>query len=147
MPSWLGVILGKRDCSTQAMLLAKRALRWIVGKLKLLQSGIDNYKIGQIQSFLELWSYFRKFLYGYFTLVAPLTFLTQSKTKFILIKDCEPWHVDSSLNTLMTCVGYYEIKPLVYIKETYFTYLQQARKWTQVFILIFSINVIISSIT
>ena len=46
-------------------------------------------EIGQLWFVLGLCYYFQKFVHGYFTLVATLTSLTWSKTKFIWIKDCE----------------------------------------------------------
>ena len=82
------------------MLIAKRAITWILGKLKLLQSDIDLLKIGHIWSISMLCNYFHIFTHGYSTLVALLTSLTQSKIKFILTEDCE--HAFKNVNFAWT---------------------------------------------
>jgi hypothetical protein len=45
--------------------------------------------VGQLRSFLGLCNYFRKFIHGYSTLVAPLTSNTRSTVKYIWTDDYE----------------------------------------------------------
>jgi hypothetical protein len=71
------------------MLLARRASRWILKKLRLVTKLHRPLEVGQLRSFLGLCNYFRRFIHGYSTLVAPLTSLTRSKVKYIWTDECE----------------------------------------------------------
>lgn len=46
-------------------------------------------EVGQLRSFLGLCNYFRRFIHGYSTLVAPLTSMTRSKVKFNWTDNCK----------------------------------------------------------
>ena len=72
----------------KATLSAKRALRWDLGISKLLQSGIDLFKL---DNYSRSWgfAYFHKFNHGYITPMTPLISLTWSKTRYIWVEECE----------------------------------------------------------
>ena len=73
-------------------------LRYVVGKegikvdptkIEIVAKWHRPLEVGRLRSFLGLCNYFRIFIHGYSTLVAPLDSLTQIKLKFFWTDDCE----------------------------------------------------------
>ena len=78
-------------------LIIATGIQVLDGKVKAVKEFHLPENVKQLRSFLGLTNYYRRFIQGYSTIVAPLTKLTHKNTEFIWSTTC-----DKSFNELKT---------------------------------------------
>ena len=81
---------GKSELHYLEHAMGKGGIKVDPKKIEIVAKWHRPLEVGQLRSFLGLCNYFRRFIHGYSTLVAPLTFLTRSTIKYIWTNECEP---------------------------------------------------------
>jgi hypothetical protein len=80
---------GKSELYYLGHVVGKEGIKVDPKKIETMAKWHRPLEVGQLRSFLGLCNYFRRFIHGYSTLVAPLTSLTRNKVKYIWTDKCE----------------------------------------------------------